>query len=355
MQVPLEDQAIRQATQKLSEILAEPVGTSSADYEVSREAGLAPMDAVLTAGTHSFALEWKRSGSLGQVALAVETLRQVTDDSACSWIPVVAVPYMGQVGRSYCEQLGMSWLDLSGNAKISAPGLFVHVMGHANRFRRPGRPESAFGPKGSRIARWLLMHPGQTFRQRALASATGLNEGYTSRVIRKLTESGLVSRDRDGLRVDNADRLLDAWHEAYSFDKHTVLSGHIASVSGDDLARDAAQIFDRQNIRYALTGLAAAWSYTHFASFRLLTVYLPEFPSPEVRIALGFRSESRGANAWLVVPKDEGVFHGARLVDDIRCVHPVQAFLDLKDHPERAREAADELRGRRIAFKNDAR
>jgi len=355
MQVPLEDQAIRQATQKLSEILAEPVGTSSADYEVSREAGLAPMDAVVTVGPHSFALEWKRSGSLGQVALAGETLKRVTDDSACSWIPVIAVPYMGQAGRSYCEQLGMSWLDLSGNAKISAPGLFVHVMGHANRFRRPGRPESAFGPKGSRIARWLLMHPGQTFRQRALASATGLNEGYTSRVIRKLTESGLVSRDRDGLRVDNADRLLDAWHEAYSFDKHTVLSGHIASVSGDDLARDAAQIFDRQNIRYALTGLAAAWSYTHFASFRLLTVYLPEFPSPEVRTALGFRSESRGANTWLVVPKDEGVFHGARLVDGIRCVHPVQAYLDLKGHPERALEAGEELRVRRIAFKNDAR
>ena len=26
------------------------------------------------------------------------------------------------------------------------------------------------------------------------------------------------------------------------------------------------------------------------------------------------------------------------------CVHPVQVYLDLKDHPERASEAADKLR-----------
>ena len=46
----------------------------------------------------------------------------------------------------------------------------------------------------------------------------------------------------------------------------------------------------------------------------------------------------------LVVPNDEGVFHGAEIVDGIRCVHPVQAYVDLKDHPERAPEAASEIR-----------
>ena len=45
-----------------------------------------------------------------------------------------------------------------------------------------------------------------------------------------------------------------------------------------------------------------------------------------------------------MVPNDEGVFHGAEIVDGIRCVHPVQAYVDLKDHPERAPEAAAELR-----------
>ena len=355
MQVPPEPQAIRQATQRLSEILSRPVGAASADYEVPHEAGRGRLDALVTAGSHSFVLEWKRSGSLGQVALAVEMLKRAIDNSSCLRIPVVAVPYMGGVGRSYCERSGVSWLDLSGNAQIIAPGLFVHVLGHANRFRRPGRPESAFGPKGSRIARWLLMHPGRSIRQRALASAIGLDEGYTSRVVKKLLESRLVARDRDGLRVENADRLLDAWQEAYRFDKHTVHAGHIAALSGDILAQGVARILEQENVRYAVTGLAAAWSYTNHASFRLLTVYLGEFPSAGVTSALGFRNEPRGANVWLVAPNDEGVFHGARLVDGIRCVHPVQAYLDLKDHPERSGEAADVLRSRLPALGIDDR
>lgn len=56
----------------------------------------------------------------------------------------------------------------------------------------------------------------------------------------------------------------------------------------------------------------------------------------------------RGANVWLVVPKDVGVFHGQRKVEDIQCVHPVQVYLDLKGHPERATEAADELLRREL-------
>jgi hypothetical protein len=47
---------------------------------------------------------------------------------------------------------------------------------------------------------------------------------------------------------------------------------------------------------------------------------------------------------WLVVPNDEGVFDGAAEREGVRCVHPVQAYLDLKDHPERSAEAAQQLR-----------
>ena len=47
--------------------------------------------------------------------------------------------------------------------------------------------------------------------------------------------------------------------------------------------------------------------------------------------ALGFREEARGANLWLVIPNDQGVFDGA---DDISkaayCVHPVQAYVESK-------------------------
>ena len=83
-------------------------------------------------------------------------------------------------------------------------------------------------------------------------------------------------------------------------------------------------------------------------------MYLEEVPSTGLTRALGFREGARGANTWLVVPNDAGVFHGADEVEGIRCVHPVQAYLDLKAHPERAHEAADEIRSQFLPRGDDA-
>ncbi len=73
-------------------------------------------------------------------------------------------------------------------------------------------------------------------------------------------------------------------------------------------------------------------------------MYLPSDPSPEVIEQLGFRADERRANLWLVVPNDEGVLQGATETAGIRCVHPVQVYVDLKEQPERSAEAADRLR-----------
>ena len=56
---------------------------------------------------------------------------------------------------------------------------------------------------------------------------------------------------------------------------------------------------------------------------------------------------------WLVVLNDEGVFHGASEVEGVRCVHPVQVYLDLKAHPERADEAAKKLRAAHLNWRVD--
>lgn len=92
---------------------------------------------------------------------------------------------------------------------------------------------------------------------------------------------------------------------------------------------------------------------THFAAFRIATFFLAESPSKELREKLGFREDARGANLWLVLPNDPGVFHGVEVRGSLRCVHPVQAYLDLKGHPERAMEAADRLRSELLSWKRD--
>jgi hypothetical protein len=56
------------------------------------------------------------------------------------------------------------------------------------------------------------------------------------------------------------------------------------------------------------------------------------------RREVGFREEPKGANVWFVVPNDAGAFDGVETKDGIACVHPVQAYVDLLGHPERAKE-----------------
>ncbi len=353
MQIPRESIAIRQAAERLADIFR--ISELAEDtHIVERSDDGGQWDAVFAAGGLFFGLEWKRSGSVGHVATAIRQLEMLKHSLPQEVVPLLAVPYMGEAAQELCERAELPWLDLSGNARIIVPGIFYQNLGNPNCFRRPGRPESAFGPKGARITRRLLMEPtNKPVRQRTLASSTGLDEGHTSRIVGKLLETGLVNRGEDGVRVTDSNALLAAWREDYRFDRHHVIRGHIAARGGDQLIQAISEILSRAEEPYAATALPAAWLWTRYAGFRLSTVYLSTLPSAQLKEELGFREEARGANTWLVVPNDEGVFDGAELVDGIRCVHPVQAFIDLKDHPERASEAAEELRRRFFLRGND--
>ena len=353
MQIPSEPAAIRQAAERLAEIFCVPNLADAASLDVCTDDGRA-WDAVLSSRGHSFVLEWRRSGALGPVVDAIHQLKSTQSSFSQNVTPILAVPYMGEAAQKRCAQAELPWLDLSGNARIIVPGIFYQNLGNPNQFRRPGRPETAFGPKGSRITRLLLIDPSKPHRQRTIAANAELDEGHTSRIVAKLVASGLVERGADGIRVTDWETLLDAWREQYRFDRHNVIRGHIAAREGGSLIRSIAEVMSKAGAPYAATGLAAAWLWTRHAGFRLTTVFLSSPASAETKGALGFREDPRGANTWLVVPNDDGVFDGAEVVDGIRCVHPAQAYLDLKDHPERSKEAAAELRRRLLRDNGDA-
>jgi DNA-binding MarR family transcriptional regulator len=196
------------------------------------------------------------------------------------------------------------------------------------------------------------MHPGEPLTQREIATATHSDEGYTSKVVSRLEQDGLIIRDKTGaVQPRDLSLLLDTWREAYDFSKHHIIEGHIAARSGDALLRQMADSLSKASAEYAATGLAAAWLLDRFAAFRTTTVYLAEEPTAELLAVLSFREEERGANVWLVMPNDEGVFHGAAEVDGIRCVHPVQVYLDLAAHPERSFEASEKLRNTHLNWR----
>ena len=120
--------------------------------------------------------------------------------------------------------------------------------------------------------------------------------------------------------------------------------------------RAIAENLEKNRIGYAATGLAGAWLLEPFAAFRIISFYLKETPSPALLEKLKITGQSKmGGNVWLIVPNDKGVFEGvsARGEVGICCAHPVQVYLDLKSHPERAREAAEAVRGEYLNWENN--
>jgi hypothetical protein len=333
---------------RLAELLAVPPRQIKVQRQPAAHAGkTVQADLLVTAGEFIFVVECKTSGEAAVVIMAARSARQFAEQWKKKSIPLVAAPYMGEVGRRLCEEAAVCWLDLSGNAHLVGPGLRVTIEGKPNQFKRPGRSRSAFAPKSARIARRLLIEPENAFTQRALAKAARLDEGFTSRIVRRLEEQRLVARDSAGeLKVADYAALLDAWREAYDFSKHHIVRGHIAARSGDEVLRQVSDQLKRDKWEHAATGLAGAWLLNQFAGFRLVVFYVGQMPPAEASRAMGFHEEQKGENVWLVVPNDEGVFDGAEECDGIRCVHPVQVYMDLKDQPERSAEAAEQLRAK---------
>ncbi len=313
-------------------------------------------DAVLEADGRLFLVEWRSSGKVASVARAADTLRSCIRKSSRlnRAVPLLAVPYMGDAGRKRCREAGISWLDLSGNAGISAEGLRIRILGRPNRYRRKGRPSNLFAPKSSRITRWLLMHPNTAVNQRELSERTGVDEGYTSRIVGRLEAGRLIERDSEGhVYAGDPDLLLDAWREAYDFGHHAVMQGHVAARSGMEVTSIVSRVLEGLDIEYGVTGLSAAWLIDGFAGFRTATVFVSENLNGGTEEEMGFRPGQRGANTWLVVPDDSAVLFGTRHRDGIRCVHPLQAYLDLNQHPERGPEAAEHLRVTHLNWSGD--
>jgi hypothetical protein len=196
------------------------------------------------------------------------------------------------------------------------------------------------------------MHPERGFLQREISKGAGVDEGLTSRVVRWLEVRELVVKDaRGACRAKDPAALLDAWHEAYDFNRHRVVRGILGARSPDEVMQGLAKALERRRVGYAMTGLSGAWLLTQHAMFRTVTVLLREEARPPLLGDLGVIDEPRGANVWLVAPTDDAVFIGSRSEHGLSCAHPLQVYLDLKAHSERAAEAAAEVRRRYLTWK----
>jgi len=335
----------REARDRLPEILADLLDEPMPRLKRMRGAASRPDAVFVDHHDRVWVFQAKTSSAPGVVADAADQLAAYAPPDS---IAIFVVPYMTSAGAKAAAERRLNWLDLSGNAHIRAEHLYISREGRPNAFPARGRPASAFAPRSARVARVLLAEPARWWRQKDLVPECQLDDGRISKIVRRLDEDRLLERRDSEFRPSDPSLLLDAWADAYRFDHHDVVLGH-ASGNGIELARELSQRLGSLNVGHALTGLPAAWLLDGFASFRLSTIYVDADPR-EVADRLELRRNERGANVQLVGPDDDGVFWRGIDVDGVPVASPVQAYLDLLALPERAREAAEHLRGQGLLW-----
>src|SRR5262249_30279602 len=109
-----------------------------------------------------------------------------------------------------------------------------------------------------------------------------------------------------------------------------------------ELERGLGRAYAKTPLRYALTGFSAAMRMAPMVRNQRLTADVSLFTTPSIE-ELGVKPVASGANVTLTVPGDDGVFYGAREINGVMTVSPVQAYLDLRRNPGRGDEAADAI------------
>lgn len=257
---------------------------------------------------------------------------------------VIVAPHLSRGTKDLIEARGWSWLETNGNAHISTDGVLVHIERPDDRMaRRPGA--LLIPPQGERIVRHLLDNYPRTQRFTELAHATQLDRGYTSRILGKLRDTGLVSYARNhSIEVPYPAELFELWETMPS----RVQESRWFVPSPKRLHAVALRIRDEVGGEDAsFTGIFAASLVAPRIDAERIDCYVVD-PRAATRIgeSIGGERAEAGYNVSLLVHRDPGVLTiGAKRVDQLTVVSATQIYRDaLQRGRGREREAASVVR-----------
>ena len=109
------------------------------------------------------------------------------------------------------------FLDTAGNVYLRTPGRFYFVMGRKEVKKHTEKPVRAFRAKGLRVIFILLCRPDMLKAPyREIAEKAGVALGTVTNIVKDLEKLGYLYRSKaKGLMLENRDKLIDQWAEAY--------------------------------------------------------------------------------------------------------------------------------------------
>lgn len=301
---------------------------------------------------HLLICEYKSNGQPRYARSAILRLRNCIEQRHPEATPVFIAPYISPTVRQLCEEQGVCYLDLEGNARIAFSGVFIECTVTDKPAAEQRALKSLFRPKSAQVLRALLREPGRAWRVADLSEISGVSLGHVSNVRTGLIDREWARASEDGLVLSEPDALLDAWRDSYAAPSgerlrfYTPLHGSAL----EDAARSALRADDSPG-RAAFASFSAAQWLSPYGRTGTHYFFADDEGLRKLREALTLTPTSKGDNVVVIVPKDLGL-----LADTVEpapgavCTSPVQTYLDLSIAGERGAEAADHLRRERLSW-----
>ncbi len=301
---------------------------------------------------HQLICEYKSNGQPRYARSALLELRNYVAHRAPQATPVFIAPYISPAVRQLCEEKGVGYLDLEGNARIAFGGVFIERMVADKPMAEQRELKSLFRPKAARVLRAMLREPSRPWRVTELSETTGVSLGHISNVRTGLIDREWAHPSDAGLALSDPNALLDAWRDIYTVPSgerlrfYTPLHGSAL----EDAARNALRA-DNSPGRFAFASFSAAQWLSPYARTGTHYFFADDQGLSKLQAALKLTPSSKGENVVITVPKDLGV-----LADTVEpapgavCTSPVQTYLDLSIAGERGAEAAQHLRLERLSW-----
>ncbi|GAC1340168.1 MAG: hypothetical protein NVSMB29_08640 [Candidatus Dormibacteria bacterium] len=243
--------------------------------------------------------------------------------------PILLVaPYIGPRIRELLSEENVSFIDLTGNARISLdyPGVFIETQGATSDPRSAKVRRSAMrGAKAGAVVR-VLIDAAPPYSGVEIARAAGVNEGYVSRIIDTLVDEGLVERERAG-PVTGVDwpRLVRRRAQALDLFRANGSYRYIAR-------QGVAELVERLRSRSpddpapTLTGSFAASRLAPVAAPALLAVY--SMAPRQLETELELLPAETGADVVLIRPDNLVAFARSQADGGIAWAAPSQTAID---------------------------
>lgn len=127
-------------------------------------------------------------------------------------LKILVADRVTSAAKDMLRDLGWGWLDLRGQLRLVAPGLFVHADIKPLSTSKPPHSDPFSGTSGLEVAVELLLRPGHHIGIRNLAKKIDRSPSTVSETVGRLRRADLVEEDLSPVVPELFWSLASVWH-----------------------------------------------------------------------------------------------------------------------------------------------